>query len=183
MKKRFVVLDRDGTINVEREYLSDPDQVELLPGAAEGLRRFQALGLGLVVVTNQAGVGRGYFDLERLDQIHRRLRELLEAESVTLDGIYFCPHHPKDGCKCRKPQPELLLRAAREHDFVPADAFVIGDKLVDINLGKNVSATTLLVRTGYGDEVSQLGPAVWDYLVDDLKDAANLINRLLNNNQ
>mgnify|MGYP002344231734 CR=1 FL=1 len=180
MKKRFVVLDRDGTINVEREYLSDPARVELLPGAIEGLRHFHALGLGLVVITNQAGVGRGFFDLDRLDQIHTRLSELLKVEGVVLDGIYFCPHHPDDGCTCRKPQPELLLRAARDHDFIPAESFVIGDKLVDINLGKNVNATTLLVRTGYGDGVSKQQPAIWDYVVDDLRDAANLIEGLLN---
>src|SRR5271166_4576848 len=109
---RFVALDRDGTIIVERQYLSDPEAVELLPGAAAGLRTMRNLGLGLVVVTNQSAVGRGYFDLARLDEIHGRLRELLAGEDVTIDGIYVCPHTPEDGCRCRKPLPILLKRAA-----------------------------------------------------------------------
>ena len=103
MLQRFVVLDRDGTINVERHYLSHPDQVELIANAALGLAALNTLGLGLIVVTNQSGVGRGMFDVARLDAIHARLRDLLAAEGVRLDGIYYCPHLPDAGCRCRKP--------------------------------------------------------------------------------
>ncbi len=118
-QRRFVVLDRDGTINVDRHYLSDPDQMELLSGATAGLRAMRAMGLGLVVVTNQSAIGRGYFDLARLEEIHNRLRDLLAAERVELDGIYVCPHLPDDGCDCRKPLPGLLRRAAAELAFDP----------------------------------------------------------------
>ena len=89
--KRFVILDRDGTVIVERHYLSDPAQVELLPNAVEGLRHMRELGFGLVLVTNQSGIGRGYFSEAQLTQIHDRLRAALKAEGLTLDGIYYCP--------------------------------------------------------------------------------------------
>ncbi len=179
LQRRFVVLDRDGTINVEKEYLSDPDQLVLLPGAAAGLRAFQEMGLGLVVVTNQAGIGRGYFSLERLGQIHQRLAEILAAEGVRLDGIYFCPHHPQDGCACRKPRPGLIMQAAQENHFELSEAFVIGDKLIDVELGRRVGALTFLVRTGYGAQTASQEASIWDYLVDDLLGAAVIIKRLL----
>lgn len=180
MQRRFVVLDRDGTINVEREYLSHPDQLELLPGAVHGLRHLVKLGMGLIIITNQSGVGRGYFDLARLDLIHQRMCELLAAEDIKLDGIYFCPHHPSAGCSCRKPQPELLEKAANEHHFKSSEAFVIGDKVIDIELGQKVGATTLLVRTGYGAQVETQMGAIWDHAVDDLANAAVVIDHLLN---
>ncbi len=178
-QRRFVALDRDGTVIAERHYLSDPEQVELLGGAAEGLRRMRGLGLGLVLVTNQSAVGRGYFDLARLDEIHRRLRELLAAEGVSLDGIYYCPHTPDDGCTCRKPRPRMLEAAARELGFDPARAFVVGDKECDVELGRGVGATTLLVRTGYGARLAAAGRAGADYVVDDLTEAARVVERLL----
>src|SRR5208337_2615106 len=163
----FVVLDRDGTIIVERRYLTAPEQVELLPGAAEGLRAMRALGLGLVVVTNQSAVGRGYFDRNRLDEIHARLRELLATEGVTLDGVYVCPHRPEDGCLCRKPLPALLEQAARELGFDCRDCFVVGDKPCDIEMGQAAGATTLLVRTGYGAEHEANQAVKPDYVADD----------------
>jgi D-glycero-D-manno-heptose 1,7-bisphosphate phosphatase len=179
-QRRFVVLDRDGTINIERKYLSNPDHLELLPGAVRGLRDLHRLGLGLVVITNQSGIGRGYFDWARLDLIHQRLCALLATEGIPLDGIYVCPHHPNDGCTCRKPQPGLLEKAAREHNFKPSEAFVIGDKVIDVEMGQQVGATTLLVRTCYGAQVAAQRAVTWDYVVDDLANAAAVIKRLLN---
>ena len=178
--KRFVLLDRDGTINVERHYLSDPEQVELLPNAARGLAEMAGLGLGLAVVTNQSGLGRGYFDAARLAQIHDRLRTLLrEAAAVELDGIYCCPHLPEDDCACRKPRTGLIDQAARELQFLPSAAFVIGDKACDIELGRAAGATTLLVRTGYGAQAAADGAVRPDYIVDDLCAAARVIQQLL----
>ncbi len=178
-QRRFVVLDRDGTIIVERQYLSDPRQVELIPGAASGLRQLNEMGLGLVVITNQSAVGRGFFDTARLDLIHQRLRELLEAAGVPLDGIYVCLHRPEDDCLCRKPRPGLLESAAQELDFDPQSCFVIGDKVCDIELGQRVGATTFLVRTGYGAQVAAENTVTADYVVDDVWDAAQVIERLL----
>jgi D-glycero-D-manno-heptose 1,7-bisphosphate phosphatase len=177
--RRFAILDRDGTIIVERHYLSAPEQVELLPGAVRGLRKLSQLGVGLVVVTNQSAVGRGYFDEKRLDLIHRRLAELLTAEAVPPMPIYVCPHRPDAGCRCRKPLPGLLEQAARDLGFDVSSSFVIGDKACDIELGKQVMATTLLVRTGYGAELAQTGSVSPDYVVDDLAQAAETIESLL----
>jgi D-sedoheptulose 7-phosphate isomerase len=178
-QRRFVVLDRDGTIIIERHYLSDPHQVELVSGAAKGLRRMGEMGLGLVVITNQSAIGRGLFDSGQLDLIHQRLCELLEGEGVHLNGIYFCPHIPEDDCSCRKPRTGLLELAAKELDFNPQVCFVIGDKPSDIELGQGVGATTFLVRTGYGAQVADESTATPDYTVDGLWEAAQLIQRIL----
>lgn len=177
--KRFVLLDRDGTINVERHYLSDPDQVELLPNAAQGLAELKRLGLGLVIVTNQSGVGRGLFDEARLGQIHDRLRALLQASGVEIDGIASCTHRPDEGCGCRKPLPGLVEAAAREHGFSPAASFVVGDKACDVDLGRAVGATTLLVRTGYGAHYATDAAVNPDFIVDDLLHASRLIGGLI----
>jgi phosphoheptose isomerase len=170
-----VVLDRDGTLNVEVNYLSHPDQVDLLPGVAEGLRRLRAAGCRLIVVTNQSAIGRGFFDEVRLGEIHDRLRSLLADHDVTLDAIYHCPHRPDDACRCRKPGTELLERAAADLGFDPSRAFVVGDKPCDIELGRAVGARTLLVRTGYGLAHESAGDAVADHVVDDLSAAADII--------
>jgi len=176
-RRRFVVLDRDGTLIVERNYLLQVEQVELIPGVAGGLRCLRDLGLGLIVVTNQSAIGRGYFDRAQLDRIHRRVVDLLAAQGASLDGIYCCPHVPEDDCACRKPKPGLLHSAARDLGFDPAACFVIGDKPCDIELGQAVGAITFLVRTGYGaqhiDEVKA------DRVVADVAEAARVIERLL----
>lgn len=176
---RFVILDRDGTLIAERNYLSDPDQVELLPATIAGLQRLKRLGMGLVVITNQSGIGRGLFSLERLKAIHARMNELLEAHGCGVQGIYVCPHTPEESCECRKPKPELVFRAARDLGFRPADSFVIGDKACDIGLGRAVGATTLLVRTGYGAEQLRKGWVFPDVVVDDMGKAAEVIDKIM----
>jgi D-glycero-D-manno-heptose 1,7-bisphosphate phosphatase len=177
--KRYVLLDRDGTIIADRHYLSDPEGVELLPGAVEGLRALKRLGLGLLVVSNQSGLGRGYFQEQDLWAVHMRLRQLLAAEGLQLDGSYYCPHLPEDACACRKPAPGLVEQAAQEQGFEPSLCFVIGDKRSDVELGLAVGAVSILVRTGKGREHEALpGPAP-HYVVDDLEQAARVIAGLL----
>ena len=180
MRRRFVLLDRDGTINVDRHYISRPEQVELLPGAAKGLRELSRLGLGLVVVTNQSGIGRGYFDESALHAVHARLQELLQEAGVSLDGIFFCTHSPTAGCDCRKPAPGLVHKAAEEFGFDPREAFVIGDKPSDIELGRAVGAITLLVRDNESSSTVGAGTRA-DYDVRDLTEAATVIGRFLRN--
>ena len=175
--RRFIVLDRDGTIIEEQDYLSRPEQVRLLPGVGGALRRLRQMGFGLVVTTNQSGVGRGLFDEAQLTRIHQRLKELLAAEGVHLDGFYVCIHKPDDGCDCRKPKLGLLQEAAAELCFRPEDSIVIGDKDCDIEMGRRAGAVTFLVRTGYGAQFESATAA--DFVVDDLAAASGSIQRLL----
>jgi len=173
--RRFVLLDRDGTINIEKHYLSDPALLELYPGVASALRQLQASGFGLAVVTNQAGIAKGKITAAQLEAVHAKLVAMLAAEGVTLDGIYFCPHHPDHNCDCRKPQPGMVTQAVAELGFDPKQAFMIGDKGLDIDLGKAVGAATILVRTGYGAETERKKLASPDYIADGLPDAARWI--------
>ncbi len=163
----------------ERGHLTAAEQVELLPNALAGLRRLRALNLGLVVVTNQSVIGRGLLDADGLARIHGRLAELLAHGGVRLDGIFICPHPPEAGCECRKPRTALVRRAAAELGFDPAASFVIGDKDCDIDLGRAVGATTLLVRTGYGARHLAEGLAKPQLVAEDLMEAAMLIEHLV----
>ena len=171
--RRFVLIDRDGTLNVEKHYLSDPAQLELIPGAGTAIRALREAGYGICVVTNQSGLARGYFDRPTLDRVHARLTELLAVEGASLDGIYLCPHGPDSACDCRKPLPGMALQAVAEHGFDPAQAFVIGDKEVDVELGLAIGATTFLVRTGYGRDHEARTKA--HFVVDDLGAAVGII--------
>lgn len=175
----FAVFDRDGTLIVDRHCLSDPEQVELLPGVADGLRRLRDLGVGLAIATNQSAIGRGLLDHDQLSLIHRRMEAMLATEGIRFDGIYVCPHAPEDNCHCRKPQPGLIEQASREIGLVPQNCFVIGDKQSDVELGRRTGGTTFLVRTGYGAELAEAGATCADYVVDDVAEAARVIEHLL----
>ena len=175
-RRRFIVLDRDGTIIEEREYLSKPEQVVLIPGAAAALRELRQMGFGLAVITNQSGVGRGFFDLEQVKLVHEHLERLLASEGVKLDGFYVCPHTPDDSCDCRKPSIGLMQRASSEMGFKLQDSIVIGDKPCDIDMGRAAGATTFLVRTGYGAQYENAVAA--DFVVDDLAAATEPIRSL-----
>lgn len=175
--RRFVLLDRDGTINVDKLYLGDPEQLELIPGAAAALRRLKQLGFGVAVVTNQSGIGRGHLDEDQVERVMARLRALLAAEGVVLDGIYICPHAPDDGCDCRKPLTGLVRQAIATHDFDPAAGYMIGDKEADVQLGRAIGAVTFLVRTGFGTGEEARGVTA-DHIVDDLPAAVRLIEAL-----
>ncbi len=172
---RLILLDRDGTINHERNYLSSPSQIELIPNAAEGIRLFNELGLPVVVISNQSGIGRGYFDLATLERINERLVDLLAQGGARVDAIYFCPHLPEDNCECRKPRTGLARSAASDFKADLGSSFVIGDKPCDIELGEAVGAKTVLVRTGYGAEYERLDGLKPNLIADNLLDAAESI--------
>jgi D-glycero-D-manno-heptose 1,7-bisphosphate phosphatase len=175
-----VFVDRDGTLVVERGYLSDPADLELLPGTAAALRDIAMAGLPVIVISNQSGVGRGLFPLSRVYEAMARLRGQLREAGVELDGVYFCPHRPEEGCACRKPGTWLLERAADDHDLWLRDSFMVGDKLLDVETAHRVGARGVLVRSGYGREEERVftqggterGP---DHVADDLADAAGWI--------
>lgn len=172
-KRRFILLDCDGTIIVKKDYLSNPDHVELLPGVPDTLKELKKMGFGLLVITNQSGIGRKYFSFETLSKVHQKLIDLLFEKGVNLDGIYYCPHIPEDNCLCRKPKAGMVEKAKTEHGFDPKLCFVIGDNKGDIGLGKNISAVTILVRTGHGKEVEREVNA--DYVVDNFEDVLPII--------
>jgi len=175
MRRGFVALDRDGTVIEERPYLSDPAKVRLLPNAAAGLRALRAAGYRLALVTNQSGVGRGYFGMDSVQRVNERMLALLAREGVTIDGLFVCPHAPEMGCDCRKPGTRLLEAAARRLGADPSRAFVIGDKACDIDMGRRAGATALLVRTGWGRETEGGGEARPHYVAADLLEAARLV--------
>jgi D-glycero-D-manno-heptose 1,7-bisphosphate phosphatase len=150
-------LDRDGVVIEEVHYLSDPEQVRLLPGAAKSIARLNALKVPVVVATNQAGVAHGYFPETRVVEIHRRLDELLIEQGALVDRYYYCPHHPQAKvaqyrleCACRKPSPGMLQQAAAELKLDLRRSFLIGDKLSDIEAGIQAGCQVVLTLTGYG---------------------------------
>lgn len=173
-RKGLLVVDRDGTLIVERNYLADPDGVELLPGVVDGLRAFAERGYDIAVVTNQSGIARGYFDEPTLDAIHDELRRQLRVAGIELQGIWHCPHHPEHGCGCRKPEPDLLERAMDTLGHERRDCLVVGDKACDIELGTRLGVRTALVRTGYGAGTERDGLCAPDVVVDSLADLAAL---------
>jgi D-glycero-D-manno-heptose 1,7-bisphosphate phosphatase len=179
--RRFVLLDRDGTINEEVGHLSQTDELVLIPGSADAIRRLRAFGLGIVVVTNQANVGRGLLPPEELEAIHARLLGMLEAEGAGIDAVLHCPHAPEDGCGCRKPAPGLALDAAERFSFDPAGSFVVGDHAGDAGLGRAIGATTFLVLTGHGAEEREQAnrESLVDHVVPDLAAAADIITALV----
>jgi D,D-heptose 1,7-bisphosphate phosphatase len=164
-RQAAVFLDRDGTINEEVGYLDRLENLRLIPGASEAIRRINAGGMKAVVVTNQSGVARGLYDEAFVKKTHARLRELLRREGAHLDGLYFCPHHPSEGrgeylrpCDCRKPAPGLFLLAAEELRLDLSLSWMIGDTLKDIEAGVRAGTKGILVRTGYGEaELRKLG--------------------------
>ena len=171
--RRAVFVDRDGTLIREREYLAEPGRVELVPGALESLAAFEAAGYAIVVVTNQSGIARGYYDEAAYRAVEAEVESRLEAGGVRVLATYHCPHHPDitGPCDCRKPAPGLFLRAAREHGLNLSLSVYIGDRLRDIEPGIELGGTAILVRTGYGAaEEREASAAVT--VVDDLGGAA-----------
>lgn len=178
MADKFILLDRDGTIIYDKHYLSDPEGVELLPGAIEGLKRMIQMGYKLAVLTNQSGVGRGYYTHEDVKACNDRMSELLAPHGVTFEGVFYCPHTPEDKCGCRKPARGLMEQAAQAHGFDPADAFMVGDKEADMGVGRNTGATTILVRTGKGVAHEERCRDLADHVTDDLRGVADIIASL-----
>lgn len=158
-------LDRDGTVIREYGHFWEPSKIELIPGAAEAIRRLKGAGFLIIVATNQSGIARGAFDEHQFWIGQRRLEELLAAEGLKLDAVYFCPHHPSEGdtpyrqdCDCRKPKPGMLLRAAREYGIDLHASFMVGDSPVDVGAGRAAGCRVVKVETTYGRGVSSLVP-------------------------
>jgi D-glycero-D-manno-heptose 1,7-bisphosphate phosphatase len=181
-----VFVDRDGTLTEEVGYVNHPGRLRVQPRSAEAIRRLNGAGVAAVVVTNQAGVARGYFSAEVLAAVNAALVSRLKDEGAYLDGIYVCPHHPTEGlapyrmeCDCRKPKPGLLLRAAAELDLDLSRSTLVGDKASDLVAARTVGARSVLVLTGYGlgeweyrRDTFSVAP---DHVADDLLDAVEWV--------
>lgn len=172
--KPAVFLDRDGTINEHIEYLSDPERFTEIPGAYRAIKRLRDLGFRIIVVTNQPGVGLGYFTKEDFYALTREMMRQASAVGAAFDKIYFCPHSKADGCACRKPGVYFLERAVKELNIDLAKSYVIGDMTSDVQLGINGGCTAILLKTGRGgeDRMFENSP---HYIADDLAGAAEWI--------
>lgn len=178
-----IFFDRDGTLIVEKNFLSDPDEVAFEVGVVEALRRLKAAGFVFVVITNQSGIGRGIIAESEFLATQCRLTDLLDAADVPLLDYYFCPHHPTEAtgpylqtCECRKPAPGMIAKALSDHPIDSAKSFMIGDRLRDVQAGQNAGLRTILVMTGYGrEQQTEMGEVVPDFVARDLVDAASFI--------
>jgi len=183
-----VFLDRDGTINEEVGYVNHITRFKLIPEAIEGIKLINKIGLLCIVITNQGGVAKGFFDEKFLNKLHNRMLWLLKKNGARIDGIYYCPHHPHGSvkkysipCKCRKPATGLIEQALRDFNISLKNSYYIGDQRRDIEFGKRLGLTTILVKTGYGlGEImfkkfnKKLKP---DYIAENLLDAARWIQK------
>lgn len=146
---RGILLDRDGVINHERaDYVKSWDEFRFLPGALAALRQLALLPVPIVIVTNQSVIGRGIVPRTLIDQLHQRLRQVVQAAGGRIDGFFVCPHHPEDGCNCRKPKPGLLMQAATEFRFPLYEATFIGDAITDFQAAQAAGCQSILVRSG-----------------------------------
>lgn len=170
-----VFLDRDGTINEDTGYIDSPDRLVLISGASSAIKELNLKGLRTVVITNQSGVGRGYFSKEALDTVNKRLEWLIKKQGAHLDAIYYCPHHPDDNCECRKPATGLLEKAKRDFNIDFKKSYVVGDKASDVEIANNIGCKGILVLTGMGKDEKKKLKSAPSYIADDLKDAVEWI--------
>lgn len=180
-----VFLDRDGTINVEAGYLRELESLVLMPGAGAALKRLNERGIDTVLVTNQSGPARGYYPESWIGELHGRLISLLAGEGAHLDHLYYCPHLPEGTvtefsgpCRCRKPEPGMLLDAAAAHGYDLKRSYMIGDKATDVEVGHRVGARTVLLRSGFGEQVlsgTYQWPVTPDHVADTLVDAIDWV--------
>jgi D-glycero-D-manno-heptose 1,7-bisphosphate phosphatase len=176
-----VFLDRDGTIAEEVGYLNHASRFRMFPFVAEAIQRLNEARLPVIVVTNQSGIGRGYFPESLVHTVNELMTRQLAAAGAKLDAIYYCPHTSAEKCRCRKPNTGMLDRAAREHALDLHRSFVVGDRYGDVKLARNAGAQSVLVRTGYGEGELAWHAAKWtvppDFVAEDLAQAADWILR------
>lgn len=175
MKRKTVFLDRDGTIVVERHYLSDPNDVVLEAGVGPALARLVLAGFRLIVVSNQSGIGRGYFNSTALSAVTGRLRDLLKLEGVEIAGWYHCPHAPSDGCACRKPGVGLLQQADQDFPVEWGASFLVGDLRSDVEAASAANVTPVLLGTGHGVALAEWASSQGVTWAPDMTAAADLI--------
>jgi D-glycero-D-manno-heptose 1,7-bisphosphate phosphatase len=175
---KLIILDRDGVINEDSdEYIKSPEEFIPIPGSLEAITRLNHAGYMVLVATNQSGIARGLFSMETLNQIHDKLKQLLNAYGGRIDGIFFCPHGPEDKCHCRKPQPGLYEEIAQRLDIDLFEVPAVGDSLRDLQAAQLVGATPILVRTGKGERTLDKGEGLEGIAV--YADLADYVDHLL----
>lgn len=182
---KVIFLDRDGTINEEVNYLYKPEDLKILPGVPMAVKTLRDAGFKIIVVTNQAGVARGYYTCGDVDRLHQFLNEQLRKDGAYIDRFFYCPHHPVNGigeykteCECRKPAIGMFRMAEAEGEIDKEHSYMIGDKLLDMEAGKRFGVHGILVGTGYGLTARQEqkeGKAGYDFYAETLMDAAGYI--------
>ena len=182
MTSKAAFLDRDGTIIEEKDFIRTPDQIEFIHGSVDAIRTLRNLGYKVVVISNQSGIGRGILTEQMVAEVNQSFLQRLRDQGAPADALYFCPHHPDDDCDCRKPKTGMIERAVRDLDLNLTGALVIGDKLADVRLGKNIGARTALVLTGYGKEEAKRLKDVDssdqpDHVAENLFDAVSQLAR------
>ena len=187
-KRPVIFLQRDGTINEEVNYLHRPEDLKILPGAAEAISRFNQAGFLVIVITNQAGIGRGYYTQQDMENLNEYMNQVLAEQDAHIDGFYFCPHHPEHGigeykkdCDCRKPGIGMFRQAEQDFSIEKAHSYMIGDKLIDTQAGHNYGVSSILVGTGYGKELFETQcqgrrrTTDYEYYAENLMEAADWI--------
>lgn len=184
---KVIFLDRDGTINQEVHYLHQTSDLVIMPGVAEAIRLLREDGYRIVVVTNQAGVARGYYSCQDVERLHEYLNELLNKDGAWIDHFFYCPHHPvygvgeyKKDCDCRKPGTGMFMMAEQHYQVDKANSYMIGDKLLDVEAGMNYGIRGILVGSGYGAEVhreqmERQEEPVYEFYAETLMGAARYI--------
>lgn len=175
---RAIFLDRDGTLNVDKNYLSNPAELIIIPGTSAALRRLMQAGYRLFIVTNQSGIGRGYYTLADMHAVNEKLCAELARDGIHFEKIYFAPEAPEEPSRGRKPSPQFLFDARDEFGVDLAQSYMIGDKVIDLECGWNAGVKkSILVRTGYGAKVELSNPALISraMVADDIAAAAEMI--------
>jgi D-glycero-D-manno-heptose 1,7-bisphosphate phosphatase len=173
LKNRAVILDRDGVLNVDKGYVHRMEDFELLPRVIDALQLLPE-DFRLIIITNQSGIGRGFYTEEQFLELMRNVKRLFAQDGIHVDEVYYCPHLPSDNCSCRKPATELLERAVAQFGLDRKRCFVIGDHTSDIKMGEDGGCRTILVKTGFGgtDGKYRIDP---EYVAQDLYDAIRYV--------
>lgn len=172
---KAVFLDRDGTINVDTGYIADTDELVFIRGSKKAVKLLKDKGFSVYIVTNQSGVERGYFTIEKLKEVNDKLISEFAKDDIKIDGLVFCPHHPDKKCDCRKPKPKMVLDMARKGRVNLEESYFVGDKIIDVQTGKNAGCKTVLVQTEttlFENEDDWTDP---DFIAKDLLEAAKWI--------
>ncbi len=178
---KAIFLDRDGTINElnSQGFVHQPDNFRFLPGALEGLKEFSKMGYKLIIVTNQSGIGHGFYTEEDMHSVHEKMVQLLSEEGIEIHDINYCPHKRGEGCSCRKPRPGMIATAIEKHGIDISRSFMVGDNTKDIKVGENAGLKTIGLNTGYGLKDGNITVKP-DFMASSLLEAAEIVRKVEN---